>query len=136
MEADHIALRVETAGGFTDPLIRANTPIPCEQARTFSTSVDGQTSVVVRVAQGEQRLFADNTYLGEVVLGDLMPAPRGSVKISVTFEIDADGTLVVSARDPNTGRQSRTIIRLLGVADDESEIDAMVARHTNSTISG
>jgi len=136
LDVTPLTLRVETAGGFTDPLIRANTPIPCEQTRTFSTSVDGQTSVVVRVAQGEQRLFSENTYLGEVVLGDLTPAPRGHVKIAVTFELDADGTLQVNARDPLTGRHSRTTIRLLGVSDDAADLEAMQQRHGNSTISG
>ncbi len=136
LDVTPLTLRVETAGGFTDPLIRANTPIPCEQTRTFSTAIDGQTSVVVRVAQGEQRLFTENTYLGEVELGELTPAPRGHVKIAVTFEIDADGTLQVNARDPVTGRQSRTTIRLLGVADDDVEIEAMQLRHENAIITG
>lgn len=136
LDVTPLTLRVETAGGFTDPLIRANTPIPCEQTRTFSTSIDGQTSVVVRVAQGEQRLFSDNTFLGEVELGELTPAPRGQIKIAVTFELDADGTLQVNARDPLTGRHSRTIIRLLGVSDDEGDLEAMQRRHGDATISG
>lgn len=136
LDVTPLTLRVETAGGFTDPLIRANTPIPCEQTRTFSTSVDGQTSVVVRVAQGEQRLFSENTYLGEVVLGDLTPAPRGQIKIAVTFELDADGTLQVNARDPLTGHHSRTTIRLLGVSDDATDLEAMQHRHGSATISG
>lgn len=136
LDVTPLTLRVETAGGYTDPLIRANTPIPCEQTRTFSTAVDGQTSVVVRVAQGEQRLFSENTYLGEVVLGDLAPALRGQVKIAVTFELDADGTLQVNAHDPLTGRHSRTTIRLLGVADDGAEMEAMQLRHGDAIISG
>lgn len=136
LDVTPLTLRVETAGGFTDPLIRANTPIPCEQTRTFSTAVDGQTSVVVRVAQGEQRLFSENTYLGEVELGELTPAPRGQIKIAVTFELDADGTLQVNARDPITGRHSRTVIRLLGVSDDASDLEEMQRRHGNAIISG
>ncbi|MBK8216888.1 MAG: Hsp70 family protein [Myxococcales bacterium] len=117
------ALVVETAGGFCDTVIPRNAKIPCERTRKFSTGRDHQTSVRVRVAQGESSVFAQNTYLGEVELSGLRPAGRGEVTVAVTFELDADGTLKVRAADSQTGHEARATLRLLGVADEESVVD-------------
>ncbi|HSO40434.1 MAG TPA: Hsp70 family protein, partial [Labilithrix sp.] len=94
-----LSLRVETVGGYSDVLIAANSPVPCEKARTFLTASDNQTVVFIRVAQGESSRFAENTRLGELELSGLKPATRGEVKILVTFELDADGILNVRAKD-------------------------------------
>src|SRR5262249_35153534 len=88
-----LSLRVETVGGYSDVLIAANSPVPCEKTRTFLTASDGQTMVNIRVAQGESVRFADNTRLGDLELSGLKSAIRGEVKILVTFELDADGIL-------------------------------------------
>lgn len=117
------ALVVETAGGFCDTVIPRNAKIPCERTRKFSTGRDQQTSVRVRVAQGENPVFAQNTYLGEVDLSGLRPAGRGEVTVAVTFELDADGILKVRAADSQTGHEARATLRLLGVADEESVVD-------------
>lgn len=117
------ALVVETAGGFCDTVIPRNAKIPCERTRKFSTGRDMQTSVRVRVAQGENPVFGQNTYLGEVELSGLRPAGRGEVTVAVTFELDADGTLKVRAADGQTGHEARANLRLLGVADEESVVD-------------
>ncbi len=121
------ALVVETAGGFCDTVIPRNAKIPCERTRRFSTGRDFQTVVRVRVAQGENPVFGQNTYLGEVELSGLRSASRGDVTVAVTFELDADGTLNVRASDAASGAQARAQLRLLGVADEESVLD-MVQR--------
>ena len=117
------ALVVETAGGFCDTVIPRNAKIPCERTRKFSTGRDMQTTVRVRVGQGENPVFAQNTFLGEVELSGLRPAGRGEVTVAVTFELDADGTLKVRAADGQTGHEARATLRLLGVADEESVVD-------------
>ena len=125
------ALVVETAGGYCDTVIPRNAKIPCERTRIFSTAHDGQRVVVVRVAQGEEGGFRGNTYLGEVELSGIPPAPRGEVSVQVTFELDADGTLRVSAADPTTGRQAMALLRLTGIAA-EAEIASMRQRMEHS----
>jgi molecular chaperone DnaK len=121
------ALVVETAGGFTDTVVPRNAKIPCERTRRFATNRDHQTTVRVRVAQGEAPQFASNTFLGQVELSGLRPAPRGEVVISVTFEVDADGILRVRARDVQTGHEARAALQLVGVADDAA-ITQMMSR--------
>jgi molecular chaperone DnaK len=123
-----LRLSVETVGGYCDTLIDANTPVPCDRTRAFATAADGQTSVSVRVAQGESKRFGENTYLGEVVLYGLRPAARGETQIAVTFEIDADGILNVRARDVKTGNEQSARITLVGAQTDPQEIEAMRAR--------
>jgi molecular chaperone DnaK len=123
-----ISLGVEVAGGYCDFLIRANTPVPCDRKRVFRTASDGQTAVVVRVVQGESEKFSENTYLGDLELTDLPPAPRGEVEIAVTFEIDADGILNVRATDQASGRETLARINLLGAQSDASDVAAMLAR--------
>jgi molecular chaperone DnaK len=112
------ALVVETAGGYCDTIIPRNAQIPCERTRVFATARDGQQLVRVRVAQGEESGFQANTFLGEVELGGIRAAPRGEVSVSVTFELDADGTLRVHAKDTATGRQASAQLRLAGIAGD------------------
>jgi molecular chaperone DnaK len=123
-----LSLRVETVGGYSDALIAANSPVPCEKARTFLTAADNQTMVVIRVAQGESARFAENTYLGELELSGLAPARRGETKILVTFELDADGILNVRAKDKDTARETTATMRLLGTSTDAAEVNAMMQR--------
>jgi molecular chaperone DnaK len=129
-----LSLRVETVGGYSDTLITANSPVPCEKARTFLTAADNQTMVIIRVAQGESARFAENTYLGELELSGLAPARRGETKILVTFELDADGILNVRAKDNDTGRETRAAMRLLGAATDAADMNAMAARQQRPVI--
>jgi molecular chaperone DnaK len=123
-----LSLGVETAGGYCDTLLEANTPIPCDRTRAFSTANDGQTAVTVRVAQGESRVFQENTFLGELELSGLVAAPRGETQIAVTFEIDADGILNVRARDVKTGQETVARIQLVGAPTDSRDVAAMQAR--------
>lgn len=121
------SLRVETVGGLSQLVIARNSTIPLEQTREFATAYDNQQDVRIRIAQGEQPRFGENQPLGELELSGLRPAPRGDVKIAVTFELDADGTLRVRALDTLTGAQTTAKINLLtmpGVA----QASAMAAR--------
>lgn len=129
-----LSLRVETVGGYSDILINANSPVPCEKTRTFLTASDRQVSVVVRVAQGESTRFAENQYLGELELSGLTAAPRGQVKIAVTFELDADGILNVRAKDRDTGQETKTAMRLLGASNDKAEMAAMADRQARHVV--
>jgi molecular chaperone DnaK len=129
------ALVVETAGGYTDTVIPRNSKIPCERTRRFATGRDMQTTVRVRVAQGEHAQFPQNTYLGEVELSGLRPAPRGEVVVAVTFEVDADGTMRVRARDVQTGQEARATLQLVGVAD-ESSVVMMINRFAQQPVGG
>ncbi len=116
------ALVVETAGGYCDTVIPRNSKIPCEHTRRFATSQDMQTVAKIRVAQGEDGSFAANTYLGEVELSGIRPASRGEVTVLVTFELDADGTVQVRARDDSTGHEATARLQLIGVADESSVV--------------
>jgi molecular chaperone DnaK len=123
-----LSLGVETVGGFCDILIEANTPVPCDRTRAFSTASSGQTVVHVRVAQGASGKFAENTFLGELELSGIPAAGRGETQIAVTFEIDADGILNVRARDVKTGQETRARMQLVGTQGDPRELEAMRAR--------
>ena len=120
-----LTLNVETVGGFCDMLIDANTPVPCDRTRTFATASDGQTTVRVRIAQGESKRFSENTFLGELELTGLTAAARGEAQIAVTFEIDVDGILNVRARDVKTGSETGARIELVGAQTEPAEIQAM-----------
>jgi molecular chaperone DnaK len=128
-------LVVETAGGYTDTIIPRNSKIPCERTRRFATGRDMQTTVRVRVAQGESPNFPQNTYLGEVELSGLRPAARGEVTVAVTFEVDADGSVRVRARDVQTGQEARATLKLIGVAD-ESSVVMMINRFAQQPVVG
>lgn len=130
------ALVVETVGGFCDTVIPRNAKIPCEHTRVFTTGRDLQTSVHVRVAQGEAQYFKDNTCLGDLELSGLRSAPRGEVAMSVTFELDANGSLQVHAIDTLSGRETRAVMKLVAVAQTEKEIEAMIARSRSKLITG
>ena len=99
-----LTLGVETLGGIATPLIARNTPIPVKRSETFTTAADMQTSVTIHVFQGERPMAGDNTSLGEFNLDGLPPAPRGIPKIDVSFDIDSNGILSVSARDTASGK--------------------------------
>ncbi len=129
-----LSLRVETVGGYSDVLIAANSPVPCEKTRTFLTASDNQTVVFIRVAQGESSRFAENTRLGELELSGLKPTTRGQVKILVTFELDADGILNVRAKDKDTNRETTAAMRVMGASTDQAEVDAMVDRQARHVV--
>jgi molecular chaperone DnaK len=117
-----LTLGVETLGGVATSLIARNSPIPVKHSETFTTAADMQTSVTVHVYQGERPMAADNTSLGEFNLDGLAPAPRGIPKIEVTFDIDANGILNVTAKDQATGKsQSISITGSTRLSEDEKQ---------------
>jgi molecular chaperone DnaK len=125
LDVTPLSLGLETLGGITTVLIGRNTTIPARKSEIFSTAADGQTSVEVHVLQGEREMAVDNRPLGRFRLDGIPPAPRGIPQIEVTFDIDADGIVNVSAIDKATNKkQAITITSTSGL--DESEIDRMV----------
>ena len=122
-----LTLAVETVEGYCDSIIARNTTVPCSRTREFVTAADNQTSVRVRVSQGESKKFFENTLLGEIELSGLRPARRGDVRIAVSFALDASGMLVVSAKDVGTGRETSTQVHLIGLPDAQ-EVARMAAR--------
>ncbi len=110
-----LALGVEVVGGFCDTIIERNTPVPCERTREFTTARDGQTTVRVRVSQGQAQRFVDNTLLGDLTLTGLRSAARGEVVLAVTFALDESGLLHVSAVDKETGASTRAELHLVAV---------------------
>ena len=123
-----LTLAVETVNGFCDPIIERNTQVPCEKSRVFVTAADHQTLVRVRISQGESSRFGENTLLGEVELSNLSPAPRGEVQISVSFSLDTNGMLNVSAKEVATGRATTTQLRLVALPD-AGDINRMMQRN-------
>ena len=120
-----LSLGIETMGGVMDKVIERNTAIPTKASRVYSTAADGQTSVLVQVFQGERQFTADNKSLGNFELSGIAPAPRGVPQIEVTFDIDANGIVHVSAKDKGTGvEQSMTITG--GTSLSKDDIDRMV----------
>ncbi|MES0327898.1 MAG: molecular chaperone DnaK, partial [Gammaproteobacteria bacterium] len=117
-----LTLGVETLGGVATSLISRNAPIPVKHTETFTTAADMQTAVTIHVFQGERPMSSDNTSLGEFNLEGLVPAPRGIPKVDVTFDIDANGILSVTAKDQATGKsQSITISGSTRLPEDEKE---------------
>jgi molecular chaperone DnaK len=126
LDVTPLSLGVETLGGVMTKLIERNTTIPCKKGETFSTAADSQTSVEIHVLQGEREMARDNRALGKFHLEGLPPAPRGVPQIEVTFDIDANGILNVSAKDKGTGKETKiTITHTSGLAKDE--VEKMVA---------
>jgi molecular chaperone DnaK len=123
-----LTLSVETVGGYCDALIARNTPVPCDRTRTFVTAVENQTVVRVRVGQGESSRFGENTLLGELELPQLRAAPRGGVAIAVTFALDTNGMLDVSATDLATGRATQVKLSLVGLPEAH-QLEGLAARH-------
>jgi molecular chaperone DnaK len=128
------ALVVETVGGWCDVVVQRNAKIPCERTRAFTTSSDMQTVVQVRVAQGEDPTFRENTYLGQVELSGIRPAPRGQVTIQVRFEVDESGTLKVHATDVSTGNAAHATLQLVAVSGHQS-VEQMKVRHAGTQVS-
>ena len=125
LDVTPLSLGVETEGGLMTVLIPRNTRIPAQKTETFSTAADNQTSVDIHVLQGERPLARDNRTLGRFQLTGIPPAPRGTPEIEVSFDIDANGILNVSARDVRSGRQQQiTITSSSGLGKDE--VDRMV----------
>ena len=120
LDVTPLTLSIETLGRVATPLIERNTTIPTKKSQIFSTAADGQSQVEIHVLQGERPMANDNKTLGRFILDGLPPAPRGIPQIEVTFDIDADGILHVSAQDKATGRaQSITITASSGLSKDE-----------------
>jgi molecular chaperone DnaK len=123
-----LTLAVETVNGFCDPVIERNTQVPCERTRVFVTAVDNQTLVRVRISQGESSRFGENTLLGEVELSGLSRAPRGETQIAVSFSLDTNGMLSVSAKDVATAHATSTQVRLIALPES-AEIARMTQRN-------
>ncbi|MBD8496685.1 molecular chaperone DnaK [Paenibacillus arenosi] len=125
LDVTPLSLGIETAGGVFTKMIERNTTIPTQKAQVYSTYADNQTSVEIHVLQGERSMAGDNKTLGRFILSDIPPAPRGVPQIEVTFDIDANGIVKVSAQDKGTGKiQNITITSSSGLSDDE--IDRMM----------
>ncbi len=122
LDVTPLSLGVETLGGLTTRLIERNTTIPTSKSQIFSTATDNQTQVEIHVVQGERELAKDNKSLGRFILDGIPPAPRGVPQIEVTFDIDANGILHVSAKDKATGREQKiTITGSSGLSKEEIE---------------
>jgi molecular chaperone DnaK len=122
LDVTPLSLGIETAGGVFTKMIERNTTIPTSKSQIFSTFADNQPSVEIHVLQGEREMAAGNKTLGRFILGDIPPAPRGVPQIEVTFDIDANGIVNVSATDKGTGKSQKiTITSSSGLSDEEIE---------------
>ena len=122
LDVTPLTLGIETLGGIRTALISRNTTIPTSKSEVFSTAADNQTQVEINVLQGEREMAADNKSLGRFILDGLPPAPRGVPQIEVTFDIDANGILNVSAKDKATGKEQKiTITGSTGLSKEEAE---------------
>ena len=125
LDVTPLSLGIETLGGVFTRLIDRNTTIPTKKSQVFSTAEDGQTAVTIRVSQGEREMASDNKMLGQFDLVGLPPAPRGVPQIEVTFDIDANGIVNVSAKDKGTGKEQQIRIQASGGLS-EADIEKMV----------
>ncbi|MBI5495361.1 MAG: molecular chaperone DnaK [Deltaproteobacteria bacterium] len=133
LDVTPMTLRLGTVGGYTEAIIDKNTPIPIDRSRTFTTVRDGQEKVNIRIYQGESRMAQECTMLGEFEFSGLRPARRGDVKVEVTFEIDTDGIVRVTARDGETGQVASTNINLSSGLS-ESEIQNAASRNAATAL--
>ena len=130
LDVTPLTLSVETLGGVATPLIERNTTIPARESQTFSTASDNQSQVEIHVLQGERAMAADNKSLGRFILDGIPPAPRGIPQVEVTFDINANGILEVTAKDKATGKtQNITITASSGLSDEEVEKMRKEAEH-------
>ena len=125
LDVTPLSLGIETLGGVFTRLIDRNTTIPTKKGQIFSTAEDNQNAVTIRVFQGEREMAADNKMLGQFNLENIPPAPRGMPQIEVTFDIDANGIVSVSAKDKGTGKEQKITIQASGGLSDE-DIDRMI----------
>ena len=125
LDVTPLSLGLETLGGVTTRLIERNTTIPTKKSQIFTTAADGQTSVDIHVLQGEREMASDNVTLGRFQLDGIAPAPRGIPQIEVTFDIDANGIVNVSAKDKGTGKEQKITITASNTMTDE-EIERKV----------
>ena len=120
LDVTPLTLGIETLGGVASPLIEKNTTIPTKKSQVFSTADDNQSAVTIHVVQGERKQAAENKSLGKFDLTDIQPAPRGMPQIEVSFDLDANGILNVSAKDKATGKEQSIVIKASsGLSDDE-----------------
>jgi molecular chaperone DnaK len=125
LDVTPLSLGIETMGGVMTKLIEKNTTIPTKAGQTFSTAEDNQTAVTIHVLQGEREMASGNKALGRFDLQDIPPAPRGTPQIEVSFDIDANGILNVSAKDKATGKEQSVVIKASSGLSDE-EVEAMI----------
>ena len=125
LDVTPLTLGLETLGGVMTTLISRNTTIPTKKNETFTTAADSQSSVDIHVLQGERSMAGDNKSIGRFMLDGILPSPRGIPQIEVTFDIDANGILSVSAQDKGTGKEQRIVIQS-GSGMDKSDIERMV----------
>jgi len=133
LDVTPLSLQVGVAGGFCEPVIERNTPVPIEQSRGFTTVQDDQEDVVIRVYQGEGKLGEENELLGQFEFSGFQKARRGQVEIQVTFAINSDGIVDVTASDPNTGQQASTRITLSSGLTDE-ELQRILSRNRTDRV--
>ena len=122
LDVTPLTLGLETLGGVRTPLIDRNTTVPTSKSQTFSTAANNQTQVEINVLQGEREMATDNKTLGRFILDGIPPAPRGMPQIEVTFDIDSNGILNVTAKEKNTGKEQKiTIQNSTNLSDEEVE---------------
>ena len=134
LDVTPLTLRLGTVGGYSEKIIDKNTPIPIDRTRVFTTAADQQERVRIRIYQGESNVAQDNELLGEFEFSGFRVASRGEVSIEVTFEIDTDGIVNVSARDIETGAQASTTINLSSGLS-EQEVEDAISRNEDLMVS-